>query len=59
MELTLIGATNYNNDLQYEFDSRGDLVVAGVTNEITMPVFVLPLGNGRLKISGGTSLKMT
>ena len=24
-----------------------------------MPVFVLPLGNGKLKISGGTSLKMT
>ena len=52
VELTLIGATNYNNDLQYECDSRGYLVVAGVTNEITMPVFVLPLGNGRLKISG-------
>jgi hypothetical protein len=59
VELTLIGATNYNDDLLYELDSRGDLVVAGVTKEITMPVFVLPLGNGRLKISGGTSLKMS
>ena len=59
VELTLIGTTNYNNDLRYEFDSRGDLAIAGVTNEITMPVFVLPLGNGKLKISGGTSLKMT
>jgi RNA polymerase sigma factor (sigma-70 family) len=59
VELTLKGATNYNNDLQYEFDSRGDLVVAGVTNEITMPVFVLPLGGGKLEISGGISLKMT
>jgi RNA polymerase sigma factor (sigma-70 family) len=59
VELTLIGATNCNNDLLYELDSRGYLVVAGVTNEITMPVFVLPLGNGRLKISGGTSLKMS
>jgi RNA polymerase sigma factor (sigma-70 family) len=58
-ELTLKGVTNYNNDLQYEFDSRGELEVAGVTNEITMPVFVLPLGNGKLKISGGTSLKMS
>jgi RNA polymerase sigma factor (sigma-70 family) len=59
VELILIGATNCNNDLLYELDSRGYLVVAGVTNEITMPVFVLPLGNGRLKISGGTSLKMS
>ena len=59
VELTLIGVTNYNNDLLYELDSRGDLVVAGVTKEITMPVFVLPLGNGRLKISGGTSLNMS
>jgi len=58
-ELTLKGTTNYNNVPQYEFDSRGDLVVAGVTNEIIMPVFVLPLGGGKLKISGGTSLKMT
>jgi RNA polymerase sigma factor (sigma-70 family) len=58
-ELTLKGATNINEVLQYEFDSRGELVVAGVTNEITMPVFVLPLGGGKLKISGGISLKMT
>jgi RNA polymerase sigma factor (sigma-70 family) len=59
VELTFKGATNYNNDLLYEFDSRGNLAVAGVTNEITMPVFVLPLGGGKLKISGGISLKMT
>jgi hypothetical protein len=58
-ELALVGATNVNEVLQYEFDSRGELDVAGVTNEITMPVFVLPLGGGKLKISGGISLKMT
>jgi RNA polymerase sigma factor (sigma-70 family) len=58
-ELTLIGATNVNEVLQYEFDSRGELVVAGVTNEITLPVFVVPLGSGKLKVSGATSLKMT
>jgi RNA polymerase sigma factor (sigma-70 family) len=59
VELTLKGATNYNNVLQYEFESRGELVVAGITNEIAMPVFVLPMDNGNLKISGGISLKMT
>jgi len=58
-ELTLIEATNINEVLQYEFDSRGELVVAGITNEITMPVFVLPLGNGKLKVSGAIVLKMT
>ena len=58
-ELALVGATNVNEVLEYEFDSRGELEVAGVTNEVTMPVFVLPLGNGKFKISGGISLKMT
>ena len=58
-ELVLRGATNMNGALQYEFDSRGELAVAGVTNEIAMPVSVLPLGNGKLKITGRTSLKMT
>ena len=59
VEMSLTGATNLNKVLQYEFESRGELVVAGITNEITMPVFVVPLGNGKLKISGGISLKMT
>ena len=58
-ELTLKGATNVNEVLQYEFDSRGELVVAGVTNEISMPVLVVPLDRGRVKISGITALKMT
>jgi hypothetical protein len=58
-ELTLTGATNINEVLQYEFDSRGELVVAGITNKITMPVFARSMGDGRLKFSGSTSLKMT
>ena len=58
-EMSLTGATNHNEVPQYEFDARGELVVAGITNEITMPVFVLPLGGGKLKISGGISVKMT
>jgi RNA polymerase sigma factor (sigma-70 family) len=59
IEMTFKGVTNRNEVPQYEFDSRGELTVAGITNEITMPVFVLPLGDGKLKISGGISLKMT
>lgn len=43
----------------YVFDSKGDLIVAGVTNAISMPVNVTPLGGKKLKISGSTPLKMT
>ncbi len=43
----------------YVFEAKGELVVAGVTNKITMPVNVTPLGNKKLKISGNTAVKMT
>lgn len=43
----------------YVFDATGQLVVAGVTNKITMPVKVLPLGGKKLKITGQTTAKMT
>ena len=43
----------------YLFDAKGNLVVAGVTNTIAMPVRILPLGGGKLKISGAVSVKMT
>ena len=58
-ELILKGATNINEVLQYEFDSRGELTVAGVTNEITLSGLVMPLGERKLKVSGATSFKMT
>ena len=43
----------------YVFDSKGDLAIAGVTHSISMPVTVLPLPGGRVKISGNIGLKMT
>jgi RNA polymerase sigma factor (sigma-70 family) len=48
-----------DKDSQYVFDSKGDLAIAGVTNSISMPVTVVPLPGGRVKISGSISLKMT
>ncbi len=48
-----------SKDAPYVFEAKGDLTVAGVTNQITMPVNVLPLGDKKLKISGTTSIKMT
>lgn len=57
-ELVLKEAPGAGN-APYVFEARGELVVAGVTNRLAMPVTVTPLGNKRLKISGNTALKMT
>ena len=46
-------------DAPYVFDAKGDLVVAGMTNKISMPVNVTPLGSKKLKITGATTVKMT
>ena len=43
----------------YVFDAKGELVVAGVTNPIAMPVNITPLGGKKLKITGSTTVKMT
>src|SRR5437867_6036921 len=41
------------------FDSKGELAVAGVTNQITMPVTMERLEVDKLKTSGSAQLKMT
>jgi hypothetical protein len=43
----------------YVFDATGDLVVAGVTNRISMPVSITPLGDKKLKVAGNLTVKMT
>jgi polyisoprenoid-binding protein YceI len=47
----------------YVFDAKGDLSLAGVTNNVSFPVKVLPLpekdGENRVKISGEVPLKMS
>jgi hypothetical protein len=48
-----------SKDAPYFFDSRCELAVAGVTNQISMPIGVLPVGGKQLKITGSTSIKMT
>jgi YceI-like domain len=48
-----------SKDVPYVFDAKGTLAVAGVTNSISMPVNVTPLGDKKLKITGTTALKMT
>jgi hypothetical protein len=57
-ELTLKEAAK-SKDAPYVFEAKGDLAVAGVTNSITMPVNVVPLGDKKLKVSGTVTVKMS
>jgi RNA polymerase sigma factor (sigma-70 family) len=59
LEMTFKQTTNFNDTRQYLFDTRGELAIAGVTNKITMPVYVQPINPGKAKIYGRTSVKMT
>jgi polyisoprenoid-binding protein YceI len=57
-ELTLKEAPK-GPDGPFLFDSKGDLVVAGVTNKISMPVTMTRVDKDKLKFTGSTSVKMT
>jgi YceI-like domain len=43
----------------FEFDTKGELTVAGVTNTVSMPVRIESTNNTKLKVSGSIPLKMT
>jgi len=43
----------------FQFDAKGDLVVNGVTNAITMPVSIESVSPVKLKVVGKKPLKMT
>jgi hypothetical protein len=57
-ELTLKESAK-SKDAPYVCEAKGQLVVGGLTNQITMPVNILPLGEKKLKISGTTTVKMS
>jgi hypothetical protein len=59
LETLSLRALPETTDAAYQFEAKGELIVAGVTNRVTMPLKVMPLGNQRLKIFGVASLKMT
>ena len=46
-------------DAPYVFDAKGDLAVAGVTNNIAMTINVVHIPDNKLEITGTTTLKMT
>lgn len=43
----------------FEFDAKGDLAIAGITNKISFPVTIVALEKNVIKITGSTKLKMT
>jgi polyisoprenoid-binding protein YceI len=43
----------------YAFEATGDLVIAGTTNRISMPLEVAPLTTNKLKLSGRAKLKQS
>jgi len=57
-EMTLKEAAK-SKDAPYVFEAKGEVVVGGVTNSITMPVSITPLGDNQLKVVGSVGLKMT
>ncbi|HVM48358.1 MAG TPA: YceI family protein [Candidatus Acidoferrum sp.] len=60
-QLTLKEAAK-SNGAPYVCEAKGDLVIAGVTNSITMPVNITPIlikGDKGLEIKGNTEVKMT
>ena len=46
-------------DAPYQFEAKGELCVAGVTNKITMPVTATVLAENKVKFVGNVSVKMT
>mgnify|MGYP000875239950 FL=1 len=48
-----------SNDKPFKFTARGRLTIAGVTRSVTLPLDILLLENGRVKVSGAVALKMT
>jgi len=57
-ELTLKEAPK-SKDAPYLCQAKGRLAVGGITNTITMPVSILPLGGGKLKITCTPVVKMS
>jgi RNA polymerase sigma factor (sigma-70 family) len=45
------------NGAELTFEAKGDLVMVGISNAITLPVRILPLVDGRLEISGAPSVR--
>ena len=43
----------------FDMDTKGDLVIAGKTNQVSFPVTIEPMDGGTIKVNGTTSVKMS
>jgi polyisoprenoid-binding protein YceI len=43
----------------FDFETKGDLCIAGVTNKVSFPVTIECLEGGKIKVSGTAPVKMT
>lgn len=43
----------------FDFDAKGNLCIAGVTNKVNFPVTIESLDGGKIKVSGTAPVKMT
>jgi RNA polymerase sigma factor (sigma-70 family) len=57
-ELTLKESAR-DKEHPYLFEAKGLLVVAGITNQVALPLNVLPSKGHRLKVSGSLNLRMS
>lgn len=55
----VLKTTPANAGLPFVFDSKGELVVAGVTNPISMPVNITLPAENSVRVAGNTAVKMT
>jgi RNA polymerase sigma factor (sigma-70 family) len=55
----LLKETAKDRESPYLFETKGNLDIAGVTNQIAFPATVLPLTRKKLKISGSLKVKLT
>jgi len=47
------------SDAPFVFDTKGELIVAGVTNKVQIPVTMVRVGADKLKFTGSIPVKMT
>ncbi|HEY3863051.1 MAG TPA: YceI family protein [Verrucomicrobiae bacterium] len=43
----------------FNLDTKGELTIAGKTNAVSFPITIEPLDGGKIRIVGGTTVKMT
>jgi len=59
LQRLLLKEASENAEAPFLLESAGELLVAGITNQITVPIKLWNMENNRLKLSGSTSLRMT